>query len=337
MNLADIFNSDAFNTLNLTAKVNKLPFVPGQAGRLGIFEELGVPVRTIVVEEQSGTLSLIPNTTIGAPPNQNNLDRRKVRSFVVPHHPLEAKVMASEIQGVRAFGSTELQAVEDKVQEHLKLMNMKHDATLEYGRIGAIKGNILDADGSTVIYNLFTEFGVSQDSVDFVLGTSTTDIKGKCNTVSRYIETELGQALYDHVHCFCGKDWFDKFVKHAEVKAAYERWADRGGQQGDFLRADNRKGFPFAGIWFEEYRGAVGGVSFVADAEAHFFPVGVPGLFITRYAPADTLEAANTPGLPRYAMREIMEYGRGMKVLTESNPINLCTRPKTLVKGTTRN
>lgn len=335
MNLLDIFNSDAFTNLALTAKVNKMPHVPGQAGRLGIFEEQGVPVRTIVVEERSGTLALIPNTAIGAPPNNNNLDRRKVRSFVVPHHPLEAKVMASEVQGVREFGGSELQAVESKVNDHMQLMGSKHDATLEYGRIGAIKGTILDYDGSTSIYNLFTEFGVSQDTVDFVLATTTTNIKAKCLAVKRYIEVALGADMYDHVHCFAGKDWFDAFVNHTNVKAAYERWADGAGQLGEFLRADNRRGFPFAGIWFEEYRGTVGAVDFVAAAEAHFFPVGVPGLFITRFAPADTLEAANTNGIPRYAMREMMEYGRGMKVLTESNPINICTRPKVLVKGTT--
>jgi len=336
MNMLDIFNSDAFGNISLTAKVNKLPFVPGQAGRLGLFEEQGVPLRTIVVEERSGSLALIPNTQIGAPPNQNVLGRRTVRSFLIPHFPLEAKVMASEVQGVRAFGGTELQAVEAKVQENMQEMSWKHDATLEYGRIGAIKGTILDSDGSTTIYDLFTEFNIVQSSVDFVLGTSTTNIKSKTLEVVRVIETELGQAPYDHIHCFAGKTWFDKFVAHAEVKAAYERWVGSSGA-GDFLRADNRRGFPFAGVWFEEYRGAVGGVSFVADSEAHFFPVGVPGLFITRYAPADTLEAANTPGLPRYAMRELMEYGRGMKILTESNPISLCTRPKVLVEGTTSN
>jgi hypothetical protein len=35
------------------------------------------------------------------------------------------------------------------------------DATLEHLRIGAIKGQILDADGPAVIYDLFTEFGVT--------------------------------------------------------------------------------------------------------------------------------------------------------------------------------
>ena len=59
-------------------------------------------------------------------------------------------------------------------------MATKMDSTLEHLRIGAIKGQILDADGSAVIYDLFTEFGVTQHTeIDFDLdnaspSTSTT-------------------------------------------------------------------------------------------------------------------------------------------------------------------
>jgi hypothetical protein len=44
------------------------------------------------------------------------------------------------------------------------------DATLEHLRISAIKGHILDAAGSAVIYDLFTELGVTQHTES----TSTT-------------------------------------------------------------------------------------------------------------------------------------------------------------------
>ena len=52
----------------------------------------------------------------------------------------------------------------------LKLQNMrnKHAITLEYLRMGALKGVILDADGST-LYNLYTEFGIAAKTVGFAL------------------------------------------------------------------------------------------------------------------------------------------------------------------------
>jgi Phage major capsid protein E len=45
---------------------------------------------------------------------------------------------------------------------------------VEHFRIGAIKGQILDADGSAVIYDLFTEFGVAAHTeVDFDLDNAS--------------------------------------------------------------------------------------------------------------------------------------------------------------------
>ncbi len=332
-NILDIFNSDAYSIVQLTAAINKLPFVPGRAGSLGVFEENGVPTTSIVVEQRGNILVLIPATDRGGPANQMPKNKRSARNFNVPHLPLEDKVLASEVQNVRAFGGSQLQGVQQVVNDKLQAMTRSHDATVEFQRIGAIKGQILDADGSTVIYDLFTEFGVSQTTVDFVLDTAGTNVQAKCLAVKRAIEAELGAGQDSvKVHCFCGKDYFDSFTGHAAVKDAFQRWIDAG-QPGAFLRQDGRRGFEFMGITFEEYPGTVSGVDFVADDEAHFFPVNVPGLFITRYAPGDFMETANTIGLPRYARQEPFEYNRGVKLLTESNPLSMCTQPKVLVKG----
>ena len=89
----------------------------------------------------------------------------------------------------------------------------KIDATLEHLRIGAIKGQILDADGSAVIYDLFTEFGVTAYAeVDFDLDNASPApgaVKKKCHDIRRKIEDELGVVPYDHIHAMCGPDFFD--------------------------------------------------------------------------------------------------------------------------------
>ena len=69
--------------------------------------------------------------------------------------------MAEEVQGVRAFGSeTATQTVQGQVMERGAIHSQSLEATHEYSRIGAVKGIVTYADGSTL--NLFTEFGVSQ-------------------------------------------------------------------------------------------------------------------------------------------------------------------------------
>ncbi|HEY3265545.1 MAG TPA: major capsid protein [Armatimonadota bacterium] len=338
--ILDVFGSDAFSVISLTAAINKMPFVPGRAGRLGIFEESGVPTTSIALEELAGTIALIPNTARGAVVPQNTPDKRTMRTLTIPHLPVQDTVKADELQNVRAFGQgAGLSGAQATINQRMQRMTTALDATLEYGRIGAIKGVIYDSNGSTVIYNLFTEFGVTQSTTDFVLGTTTTDIIGKCTDTAGVIEDELGAGVYDHIHVFCGKTFWKSFISHTAVKDAF-KYFEQTGQNMNPLREDLRyKGFQFGGMVFEQYRGKVGSVGFVADAEAHAFPVGVPGLFQTAFAPADYVETANTIGLPRYAKIGQDPSGMNKFVLleTQTNPLSICTRPKVLVKLTTSN
>jgi hypothetical protein len=80
-------------------------------------------------------------------------------------------------------------------------------------------------------------------------------------------------------------------------------------------------------------RGRVGTVDFT-DAEAYFFPVGVPGLFRQYNAPADFVETTNTIGLPRYAKQAVdQQFARWVMLHVQSNPLPICTRPRVLIKA----
>ena len=331
----DIFSNSAFSVISLTDAINKVPFLPGRIGQLGLFNETGIVTTSVMIEEREGSLNLIETSSRGSPAVQNQHNKRKARSFIVPHVALEDAILADEIQNLRAFGSeSQLEGIQQTVQFRLAEMARKHDATLEHLRVGAIKGQILDADGSTVLYDLFTEFGVTpHNEVDFDLDNANPQpgaLKKKCHEIRRKVEDELGAQPYDHIHAFCGSAFFDDLIVHPEVKTAYERYMD-----GLFLRQGQARGsFEYAGIVFEEYRGKVGTVDYTDTNKAHFFPVGVPGLFRQYNAPADFVETVNTLGLPRYAKQAVdQEFGRWVKLHTQSNPLPICTRPKVLIKG----
>ena len=66
--------------------------------------------------------------------------------------------------------------------------------------------------------------------------------------------------------------------------------------------------------------------------EAIVVPDGVPGLVITRFAPADYNETVNTIGLPYYARSEPKKMNKGWDLEAQSNPINICTRPASLIR-----
>ncbi len=328
------FDTDAFNMTSLTASINLLPNAYGRLEAMNLFPQKSVRTRNIAVEEQNGVLNLLPTQMPGGASTFEGRTKRKMRSFTIPHIPHDDVILPEEIQGIRAFGTeNELEAMANVVTDHLQSMRNKHAITLEHLRMGALKGNILDADGST-LYNLFDEFEITPKTVNFALGTASTDVKKKCLEVLRHIEDNLRGEFMTGVHCLVSPEFFDALTSHSKVKEAYERW-----EEGAALRNDMRSGFTFGGITFEEYRGQAidpdGNTRrFIASGEGHCFPTGTAESFVTYFAPADFNETVNTLGLPLYAKQCPRKFDRGTELHTQSNPLPLCLRPGVLVKLT---
>lgn len=333
MSMLDAFNTSAFDLVSLTQAMNKLPYSPRRIAELGLYEDRPISTTVAVLENIDGTLQLLPTVPWGGPASIGPRELRKARNFTVPHRPHEDVIRAADVAGIRAFGSEdEMAGVAQVVNDKLAVMRARHDVTHEQGKACGLRGIIYDADGTTVLYNLFTEFGITEDTTDFVLGTAGTEILDKCLAVIELIEDALGGLGYDHIHCLAGKTWFRKFIKHAKVTDAFSIY-----KENEFARSDVRRGFEFGGITFEEYRGTISSVAFIPLTIARFFPVGVSGLFIDVLAPADFVETVNTSGQRFYAKQEMMEFARGVNLHTQSNVLSLCTIPQVLGEGTTSN
>lgn len=328
------FDNPGFAMASLTAAINLIPNRYGRLEQLGLFPAKPVRTRQVIIEERNGTLNLLPTQPLGGPSTLNARDKRKLRSFVVPHVPLDDVVLPEEVQGVRAFGSeTESESIAGVLAQHLQSMRNKHAITLEHLRMGALKGVILDADGS-VLHNLYSDFEIGPKSVNFALATETTNVRNKCVEVSAHIEANLRGEFMTGVRCLCSPEFFEKLVGHAKVEKAYENYA-----QGAMLRDDVRTGFAFGGIIFEEYRGQASTLDgnvmrFIAAGEAHAFPLGTIDTFSTYFAPADFNETVNTLGQSLYAKQEPRKFDRGTDLHTQSNPLPMCHRPGVLVKLT---
>lgn len=331
--MLDIFKDDAFGVVPLTDAINKLKFVPSRIGQLGLFTETSVPTTSVAIEERDGLLSLVSPSARGGPGSTMGKDRgRSMLSVSVPHFEVNDAIMADEVQGVRAFGSeTEVEMVADKINERAQIISQSLEATQEYARIGAIKGTVTYADASTL--DLFNLFGVSQQSeVDFDLDNASPAsgaLRKKCASVIRTIQTELGGAPMTGAHAFCSSQFFDDLIAHPEVRETYLNWVEAQEMRNGYAYG----AFPFGGIMWEEYRGSVGGTNFVADNKAHIFPIGVPGLFRTYYAPADYIETVNTNGQRLYAKQYEMPNGKGVNLDIQMNALNICTRPRTLIQA----
>jgi hypothetical protein len=336
--MLDIFNSAAFSVTRLSQVVNELKFAPGRIGELGLFEGNSVDTTSIAVEKNGDILSLVPPTPRGAPGTTVDKAKRDLRSLIVPHFELNAAIYAEEVQNVRASGQEQaLESVVQKVAQHQQQLVRSMAVTEEHARMGAVQGVVTYADSSTL--NLFTEFSVTQETeIDFDLDNATPAegvLRKKCAGIVRQVSDILGGVPFSGLHAFCGDNFFDDLLAHKEVRETF-----KGYNQAQILRdgyiGPNRSTygiFEFGGIVFENYRGAVGSTSFINTDKCHIFPLGVPGLFRTVYAPADYEETVNTMGQRLYSRTWPMPNGKGRHIDVQMNALQYCSRPKALIKG----
>ncbi len=348
MALLDVFDGSPFDLQTLTLAIDKLPYMPGRIGELGLFQQRPINTRTAFIEERLGLLQLVPTTTRGSSlQNTIHQPRRKARSFDVPHMPQWFEILAEDLEGKRAFGTEDQTEVFSQiVNDRLEQMKSNHEVTWEYHRIGALTGIILDADGSSVVDNFFTDFGISQTSVNvdfadagtYALPNPTVDMKMLAQGLIRQMQVALGNTPFTGIRVFAGNQWWDNFIHHGTVRKAYEYY-----QQNSFLRTtqipggSGEGGFDFADVVWENYRGFVGTNRFIPTNQALAFPTGAKDLFLEIVAPGDFVETVNTRGQMLYAKQERLPWDKGIQLHTQSNVLYMCTRPACLIKLTATN
>jgi hypothetical protein len=337
----DIFNNNTFSMTSITEALNNVPFQPTRLGEMNIFMPKPVRTTSVSVEEKNGALSLISTTPRGAPLDEKAREKRKIRDFRTVRIAKHDRLTADEIQGIRAFGSeSELMQVVDEVNLRMNgpsgLMR-DVELTWENMRLGAVQGIVVDADGTTVINNWFTEFGINQATeINFDLAASSPAsgaVRKVCQQVIRQMMKAASGAWIPgrtYVHCLCGDAFWDDLTAHAEVRQTYLNT-----QQAAELRGGNAyQSFQYGGITFENYRGTDDGSTVAIHTDkAKFFPVN-SNAFQVAYSPAETFDYVNTPGQPVYGM-VLPDDKRNAFVDLEvySYPLFMCTRPAMLQRA----
>ncbi|AAY91284.1 minor capsid protein E [Pseudomonas protegens] len=319
----EIFNDDAFSVSSLTAAINEQEYLPGRIGSMGLFREEGITTLTVQIEKDGDTIGLVPAGERGTSGLVVAGSKRTMIPFNTVHLPQRFSIKADEIQGIRAFGTrSELQSVQDAVNRRLAKCRRQLDATHEYQRMGALNGQILDADGKTVLLDIYKTFGVTRKKMSMGLNSPDTQVREKCGDALDEQEEALGSITSTGARAFCGKNFWNKLITHNSVEKTFLNTV-----QAAALRGDSRESFEFGGIVWERYRGKVAGVQFVHPDKALLIPEGVPDLYISVFAPADYMETANTEGLPYYSKIEPLPFNKGIAGEAQSNPLHICSRP----------
>lgn len=263
-----------------------------------------------------------------------------VRTYSLPlaYFKHSEYITQEDIQGVRRHGTPDgAEAINLVRAEKLEKLRRQFDQTSEYMKLQAVKGITKSPDG-TVFADMFTEFGVTQDVIDFDLGTAATDVNSKVRQLRRLLATNLQNGGFVRgLDVYVDPLFFDKLVNHAEVKDAYKYYQatnQNGGAQP--LRDNLNEQFRLGGVNFISLDGSFKtGPStteqLIDDNTGHVVPQ-VEGLFRGWYGPSNKMELANRSGADMYAWEYRDPKGEYHEVQMESAPLFICTRPKALIK-----
>ena len=329
-----------FEVVDLTAELNIIPNTWGLINELGVFSSEGVSQHTVTVESSASTLAVITDQVRGTRSNVNRDDSRALRSFAIPHFPLDDYVTPQDLQGKRAYGNTDAAETEAAVvARKLERIRRNHAVTLEAARAFAITTGQIYAPNGTVVGNYYTDFGITRKEVDFVLGTAGTEVNEKGEEVIAHIQDNiLNGETVSGVVALCSPQFFGKLIKQPNVKEAYKYYAstqellrNRLGGGGLYRR------FEHGGITYIEYRGSYNGSALIPAGDAYFMPTGTADMFISYFSPANKFSHVNTVGEQAYVFQYRDQKDESILLQSEHNALHLIRRPGAVVRGFSSN
>lgn len=329
--------SNAFEVVDYTQELQIIPNSWTLLNDVGLFNSESLSTYTATFEEVNKTFGLIADQYRGAKPQANSDDVRKIRSYFVPHFPIVDAVKPEDIQGKRAYGSTDAAETEAAViARKMERIAKSFDVTLEVARFKTLTSLDIYAPNGTVAGNFATDFGVTQKVVDFNLDVSTTDVAGACEQVIAHMQDNaLSGDVITSVVAYCSPEFFAALISHAKIAQAYQYYSStqeplrqRVGGSGLYRE------FVYGGIRFVEVRTVLAGQRLVPVDQAIFVPVGTTEVFKTYYAPANKMDFVNTMAEQRYMWTYRDPKGEGVEIEAQTNFINVIRKPQLVVKGT---
>ncbi|MBP0440682.1 major capsid protein [Tianweitania sediminis] len=332
--VTDIFNGNAWGMVDFQEDViERTEFRPQLLGNLNIFEPIYSRSRTIAIAERDRTMTMIPTSEMGAPPEELTPEGSKLRTFNTSRLAKGSTIYAAELAGVAALPfDVQTRDVTQEVSDRTQQILVDLEMTWEHMRFGAIQGKVLDADGTTII-DWYDFWGIEEPTeINFALTTAGTDIRKKCRDVKRAMMKAARGAWNPgaRVVALCGDTFFDALVNHPQYKET-----KLGTDQASSL--ENIEGFSavdFEGITFINFRGTDDGSTInIATDKARFFPVGMRGAFKVGFSPANEFKPfLNQRAREYYGLILADTSGRDAwdRVEIYSYPLFICTRPEML-------
>lgn len=322
-----------YTALGLTAAVNNIPNVYGLLGDMNVSPGRGIAQTHVRIDVQGSIVKVLPAVARGGPSTLHQRVSDKAVLIDVPHFPSMDLITPEDIQNLERVQNGQLQTVtvEDELNRRLEETRQPHDQTLEYMRVGALKGLVTDGAGTTLL-DLYSAFDLTEQVFDLDLTNAAADVIGVCSAIYNHVTDNLLGESFTEVQIMCSTSAFNRLIQHAKVEKYWlnQEQATAIANMNRTEKAGNRgRQFVFQNLTFVEYHGKVtksDGVtieSLIADNTGHAYPSGMRSGWETFFAPAHDIREVNTIGQHIYVSPKDLDHGEGIELKTQSNPISV--------------
>jgi hypothetical protein len=342
MNLDAIVN-ERYTPLALTQAITKRTNEYGLLNSMGLFKEEGIADRNVKIEVGEMSINIVPTSPIGTPaPGDEAPDTGNVRILPTFRHAKMHTLLAEELQGKRKFGSdTETESFDEAMAKKLDKIQREHRQTKEFLRWHALKGNVYDADGVKVLYNVYTLMGETQKQIEWDLNNvnAIDPINRGNDELLDYLEQQSLGEMITGVVKFCSPGYMTAMQENKAFREAYTYWSNGG--EANPNRESLRRPFYFKGVTyirhigqctFKKKDGTTVTHKFIPDNEAIAVPLGTEEAFLTFFAPGETMDTVNTLGEEIYVMPHVMKLNAGVELHSFSYALNIPTKPRLIVR-----
>lgn len=327
-----------------TDELQIIPNSWGLLNNLGVFSVDSVTTKVLQFDETTMTLTLVKDQPRGKRKQYNREQYSKLHTVGIPHFPFDDAIRPADVEGRRMAGTKADAETTDNVRmKKMERLRRSWAATLEFARMRALMGEVYNPNGTNDVQNWYTEFGVTQEEVEFPFTTADADMITSIEEALAFSQDNLlsGEVATSFI-AICSPEWFSALISHPETKEAYKYYSSS--QEPLRNRLDSSLGgqyreFNYGGVRFIEQRGSYadedGDAQRIVPAnEAYLFPLGTQDTFVTYFAPADRFGYIHTEGQTQYMWEFPDERGHQIDIESESNFINMVRRPQCVVKLT---
>jgi hypothetical protein len=345
----DIFSDDHFSVANLRTVSSNVTYVPQYLGQQGIFQPKPLTgTDKVLVYEQNGVLRLIPTTERGGPDIMAQRDTHLLTALQAKRISKKDSVQAHELLGIandQIPRGVRLRTAGELVTDRLTKLKSEKSFTMEKHRFGALQGLLYDADGTTLLYDYFAEFGLAVPAI-ININLSTWTEAETAQQLTDLIYRPMMRSLKDRktpntrIGCLVGDGAWGKLMKNPAFRKIWElemharaiaRAANPLVQPNAWTEVD------FGGCLFINYMGTDDGTTIAMGAdEMRFFPIGATDVFDVYLAPGETFLDASQPGRDEYVYIQVDPRNAMpsfVDIVVRVYPLFACIYPKALMRG----